>query len=76
MLFRIPRILSAISRVMVLEKGDVVLTGTPKGVGSVLAGDVMRAGVRVGGKEVEEGRVEVEVRDRDGGFDWNQVEGV
>lgn len=76
MLFRIPEILSAISAVMTLEKGDVVLTGTPKGVGSVQAGDVIKAGLRVGGKEVEEGRVEVEVRDREGGFDWNQVEGV
>lgn len=74
MLFSIPRILRAISQVMVLERGDLVLTGTPKGVGGVGAGDVMRAGVRVGGVEVEEGRVEVEVRDREGGWDWG-VEG-
>lgn len=53
-----------------LEKGDVVLTGTPKGVGSVKGGDVIRAGVRVDGKEVVEGRVEVEIRDRLGGVDW------
>ncbi|KAI4153862.1 MAG: hypothetical protein LQ340_002045, partial [Diploschistes diacapsis] len=31
MLFRIPRQLSDISSVMTLEKGDLVLTGTPKG---------------------------------------------
>src|ERR1700726_4126280 len=53
MLFRIPRILSDISKVMTLEKGDVVLTGTPKGVGPVVPGDVMRAGIKVGGKELE-----------------------
>jgi acylpyruvate hydrolase len=63
MLFRIPRILSDISKVMTLEKGDVVLTGTPKGVGPVVPGDVMRAGVLVGGKELEEGRIEVEVKE-------------
>ena len=63
MLFRIPRILSDISKVMTLEKGDVVLTGTPKGVGPVVPGDVMRAGIKVGGKEVEEGYIEVRVEE-------------
>lgn len=66
MIFRIPTILSYITRVMVLEKGDLVLTGTPKGVGSVNVGDVMRAGIRVGGKELEQGRVEVGVNERKG----------
>ena len=66
MIFRIPTILSYVTRVMVLEKGDVVLTGTPKGVGSVNLGDVMRAGIRVGGKELEQGRVEVGVEEREG----------
>ncbi|KAI9878255.1 MAG: hypothetical protein M1830_001434 [Pleopsidium flavum] len=68
MLFRIPRQLSDISSVMGLERGDVVLTGTPKGVGEVKTGEVLRAGVRVQGREVEEGRVEVEVRDREGRY--------
>ena len=49
MLFRIPRQLADISRVMTLEPGDIVLTGTPKGVGEVRTGDVMRAG-RAGGR--------------------------
>lgn len=73
MLFRIPRILSEISRVMLLEKGDVVLTGTPKGVGSVEDGDVLRAGLRVDGKEVEEGKVEVEVREKGGLYEFQEV---
>ncbi|KNG81177.1 hypothetical protein ANOM_009788 [Aspergillus nomiae NRRL 13137] len=68
MLYRIPRLLAEISRVMTLEKGDVVLTGTPKGVGEVKAGDVMRASIEVGGKEIEEGRIEVEVKDREGRY--------
>jgi acylpyruvate hydrolase len=63
MLFQIPRILSDISKVMTLEKGDIVLTGTPKGVGPVVPGDVMRAGVKVGGKEIEEGKIEVVVKE-------------
>jgi len=63
MLFQIPRMLSDISKVMTLEKGDIVITGTPKGVGSVVPGDVMRAGIRVGGKEIEEGKIEVGVEE-------------
>jgi 2-keto-4-pentenoate hydratase/2-oxohepta-3-ene-1,7-dioic acid hydratase in catechol pathway len=63
MLFRIPRILSEVSKVMTLERGDVVLTGTPKGVGPVVPGDVMRAGIVVGGEELEEGKIEVEVKE-------------
>ena len=63
MLFRIPRMLSDISKVMSLEEGDLVLTGTPKGVGQVKGGDVMTAGLVVDGKEVEEAKMEVQVED-------------
>lgn len=38
-IFDIPFVLSFISHVMTLHPGDVVLTGTPAGVGSLLAGD-------------------------------------
>ncbi len=41
MAFPIPRILAFISRVMTLEPGDLVATGTPAGVGPLLAGDVV-----------------------------------
>ncbi|KAI9835179.1 MAG: hypothetical protein M1819_002549 [Sarea resinae] len=73
MLFRIPRLLSDISKVMTLEKGDIVLTGTPKGVGPVVAGETMVAGCRVDGKEVEEGRIEVAVVDREGGYVFGET---
>jgi len=63
LLFTIPRLLSDISKVMTLEKGDIVLTGTPKGVGPVVPGDVMRAGIRVNGKELEEAKLEVPVEE-------------
>jgi 2-keto-4-pentenoate hydratase/2-oxohepta-3-ene-1,7-dioic acid hydratase in catechol pathway len=32
-LFQLPRLLSFVSQVMVLEPGDIVTTGTPAGVG-------------------------------------------
>lgn len=63
MLFQIPRILSDISKVMSLEEDDIVITGTPKGVGQVKGGDVMSAGLIVDGKEIEEAKMEVHVED-------------
>ena len=41
MVFPIPSLLAYISRVMTLEPGDVVLTGTPAGVGRLEAGDTV-----------------------------------
>jgi acylpyruvate hydrolase len=76
MLFRIPRLLSDISKVMTLEEGDVVLTGTPKGVGPVVGGDVMTAGLEVKGREVQEGRIQVMVEDAlvgVGGYEFKET---
>ena len=39
MVFAIPMLLAYISRVMTLEPGDVVATGTPAGVGPLIPGD-------------------------------------
>ncbi|RSL39641.1 hypothetical protein CEP53_013910 [Fusarium sp. AF-6] len=61
MIYQIPRILSDISKVMTLQPGDIVLTGTPAGVGPAVPGDVIRAGLRVDGKELEEGNIEIPV---------------
>jgi len=43
MINRIPEIVSHISAIFTLEPGDVILTGTPAGVGQVRAGDTMTA---------------------------------
>lgn len=45
MIARVPELLAEISAVMTLEVGDVVLTGTPHGVGPVAPGQVITAGV-------------------------------
>ena len=66
MLFQLPRLLSDISKVMSLEEGDVVITGTPKGVGPVVPGDKMRAVIEVGGREVQESLIETGVEDAEG----------
>ena len=41
MVFDIPTVLSYISNIMTLEPGDLVLTGTPDGVGILAPGDVV-----------------------------------
>lgn len=45
MIFNIPSVVSYISSLFTLEPGDLILTGTPAGVGPVKAGDVIEAGI-------------------------------
>ncbi|KIW04130.1 uncharacterized protein PV09_04938 [Verruconis gallopava] len=73
MLYKIPRQLQDISRVMTLEPGDLVLTGTPKGVGPVNPGDKMRCGIQVDGINIPEGNIEVEVVERDGPYQFRET---
>ncbi|EPE36058.1 FAH [Glarea lozoyensis ATCC 20868] len=73
MLFQIPRILSDISKVMTLEKGDIVITGTPKGVGPVVPGDVMTAGLKVNGKELPESKIEVAVEESTSTYEFAET---
>ena len=73
LLFQIPRLLSDISKVMTLEPGDIVLTGTPKGVGPVVPGDIMRAGIKVDGKEIEEAKIEVNVEESTSTYEYAET---
>ena len=41
MIFSIPRLIAFISSVMTLESGDIILTGTPAGVGDLQDGDTV-----------------------------------
>lgn len=47
MIFSVPELISFISNVMTLLPGDIVLTGTPSGVGPMKSGDVVE--VRISG---------------------------
>ncbi|CAO1628171.1 unnamed protein product [Parajaminaea phylloscopi] len=51
MIFRIPRLIEHVSSIMTLEEGDLLLTGTPAGVGETKAGDDVYAKLEVAGKE-------------------------
>jgi 2-keto-4-pentenoate hydratase/2-oxohepta-3-ene-1,7-dioic acid hydratase in catechol pathway len=43
MLFDIPTIISYISKIVTLNPGDIIFTGTPEGVGPIRQGDKLRA---------------------------------
>ena len=45
LIFSIPALIAFVSRVMTLEPGDVLSTGTPSGVGSLHEGDVVEVSV-------------------------------
>jgi acylpyruvate hydrolase len=46
MIFNIPKLISYLSGVMTLQPGDLILTGTPEGVGPVVPGDVVTCGIK------------------------------
>jgi len=45
MAFPVPFLISYISRIMTLEPGDLLVTGTPEGIGPLVAGDVVEVDV-------------------------------
>lgn len=73
MIFPIHKILSTMSAVMTLEKGDIILTGTPKGVGEVHPGDKIRAGLKINGQEIEEGLLELDVKAKPGPYHYKET---
>lgn len=46
MIFSVPYLISYISHIFSLEIGDVILTGTPEGVGPVKPGQIITAGIK------------------------------
>lgn len=63
--------MSEISQVMTLEKGDVVLTGTPKGVGEVKAGERMIARLSVEEELLE--TIDVKVEESQGMYEYKET---
>ena len=58
MIFSVPYLLSYISRIMTLEAGDVITTGTPPGIGPMRPGDLVD--VRIEGIGILRNTVEAE----------------
>ncbi|KAL0581942.1 hypothetical protein ABG067_008384, partial [Albugo candida] len=53
---------------MKLEVGDVILTGTPSGVGPIQAGEIVTAGLRPEGQENDLVQLKFDVINRSGGL--------
>ncbi|MFO0747478.1 MAG: fumarylacetoacetate hydrolase family protein [Myxococcota bacterium] len=45
MIFKVPFLVAYISKVMTLERGDIIATGTPAGVGPLVAGNVVTVSI-------------------------------
>jgi len=73
MIFQIPRILSTISSIMTLQPGDIVLTGTPKGVGPIVPGDKVKATLSYDGAVIPEATIELDVAQKDGPYVFAQT---
>ncbi|UZJ51714.1 hypothetical protein CBS101457_001034 [Exobasidium rhododendri] len=69
MIFDIPQLISHVSSIMTVEVGDLLLTGTPKGVGAVKAGDEIHAGLEVDGKGLL-AELRMKVKNREGGYEF------
>jgi 2-keto-4-pentenoate hydratase/2-oxohepta-3-ene-1,7-dioic acid hydratase in catechol pathway len=55
MIFDVPALIAYVSRMMTLEPGDLIVTGTPEGVGPLVDGDAME--IEIGGIGVLRNRV-------------------
>ncbi|KAJ3171752.1 hypothetical protein HDU87_008294 [Geranomyces variabilis] len=73
MIFSIPRLIGYISKLMSLERGDVILTGTPAGVGPVQVGQVMEGALETVGSSKPLITLSVPVVERLPKFDINEA---
>ena len=46
MIWKVPEIVAVLSRYFTLQPGDIIMTGTPAGVGPVLRGDLLEARIQ------------------------------
>ncbi|KAK8847495.1 hypothetical protein IAR55_005353 [Kwoniella newhampshirensis] len=71
MIFNVPQLIEFVSSIMKLEEGDLVLTGTPAGVGPITNGQ--KVAVRLTYPDLEGdllSEYEMEVKDRVGGYEF------
>ncbi|WFC93773.1 acylpyruvate hydrolase [Malassezia brasiliensis] len=68
MIFDIPALLAHVSSIMTLDVGDVILTGTPKGVSQISPGDQVTAGMQLPGSSKILAELKLRAMQREGGF--------
>ncbi|SNX83099.1 related to Acylpyruvase FAHD1, mitochondrial [Melanopsichium pennsylvanicum] len=69
MIFDIPQLIEHVSSIMTLEQGDLLLTGTPQGVGEVKDGDTMFCGLEDQNGNLLE-QLKISVANRVGGYEF------
>jgi acylpyruvate hydrolase len=69
MIFGIPELIEHVSSIMTLEEGDLLLTGTPQGVGEVKHGDTMYCGLEDQSGNLLE-QLKINVANRVGGYEF------
>lgn len=71
MLFPIHKILSHMSSIMTLEKGDVILTGTPKGVGEIHPGDHILAELKFDNEVIT--KIDINAEEKPGPYEYKPI---
>ncbi|WVQ98178.1 hypothetical protein IAU59_005300 [Kwoniella sp. CBS 9459] len=73
MIFSVPQLVEFVSGIMKLEEGDLILTGTPAGVGPLKDGDKFDVKLTYPGLEGEVlDQYEFETKDRQGGYAFKE----
>jgi len=71
MMFRIPQLIKHVSSIMTLHEGDLILTGTPSGVGPIVEGDKITAGLaNPASPDTPVATLELGVVNRQGGYEF------
>lgn len=70
MIVKIPRLIEHVSSIMTLEEGDLILTGTPSGVGPVNAGDKISVGLAAPDSPSALCELEFAAVNREGGYSF------
>ncbi|GAB5591542.1 hypothetical protein Unana1_06442 [Umbelopsis nana] len=68
MIFDIAKLIEYVSTIMKLEAGDVLLTGTPSGVGPIHPGDVVTAGMKPANADKDLVSLKFDVIERKGNY--------
>jgi len=68
MIFNIPRLIAHVSSIMSLEPGDLILTGTPSGVGPLHPGDHVNVSLAIPESEDFLSSLDFDVVQREGGY--------
>ncbi|GHJ84055.1 hypothetical protein NliqN6_0457 [Naganishia liquefaciens] len=68
MIFKVPKLIEHVSSIMTLSEGDLIMTGTPSGVGPMQPSDKIQVGLTYGADKKEVCKLDWSVEARKGGY--------